>query len=309
MANKDKYRKQLFRLVFILNKLDSGRISSSEIAEEFNVSLRTIQRDMDFLNVAGFPLSSPERGSYTFAEGFSLKKANLTGEEASLLSFLFDMAKSLGKDFEKPCSNLINKIMQQEYETPFYAKLPQGPMQKLESPSIKTLEDAVCNFQKVIITYEISGGLKKYKLCPLKIAFYDGFWYLLAQKDTKEGVIKFRIDKIKDTAAQDGYFVPPKNLQTMLDESVNIWFSEFEPSKVLLHIDKEVASYFRQRVYFPKQKITEENKDGSLIVETQITDKMEILPTVMYWIPYVTVVEPQTLQKELKETLRGYLKD
>ena len=281
MANKDKYRKQIFRVVSILNKLDSGKeISSIKLAEEFEVSLRTIQRDLDLLNNAGFPLSCPQRGMYVFVEGFSLKKAHLTGEEASLLSFLFDITKSLGKDFEKSCDGIIKKLIRQEYETPFYAKLPQGPMQKLESPFIKILENAVCDCKKIIIAYEISGEIKKYNLCPLKIIFYDGFWYLLARKDGKEWVMKFRVDKIKDVAAQDEYFDPPENLQAMLDESVNIWFDEFKPSKVLLRVDKEVAHFFKQRTYFPRQEIKKENKDGSLTVEIQITNKMEFLPTV-----------------------------
>ena len=309
MANKDKYRKQLFRVVSILNKLDSGKvISSSELAKEFEVSLRTIQRDLDLLTNTGFPLSSSERGLYTFVEGFSLKKANLTGEEASLLSFLFDMTKSLGKDFEKSCGGIIKKVIHQEYETPFYAKLPQGPMNKLESPFIKTLEDAICDCHRTTIAYDASDKVKEYDLCPLKIIFYDGFWYLLAQRYGKEYVLKFRIEKIKSVEVQEEYFAPPENLQAMLDESVNIWFNELKPSKVLLHVDKEVAHFFKQRVYFPKQKIKKENKDGSLIVETQITDKREILPTVMHWIPHIMVVNPQGLQKEIKEIIRGYLK-
>ena len=283
MANKDKYRKQLFRVVSILNKLDSGKvISSSELAEEFEVSLRTIQRDLDLLSNTGFPLSSSERGLYTFVEGFSLKKANLTGEEASLLSFLFDMTKSLGKDFEKSCGGIIKKVIQQEYETPFYAKLPQGPMKKLESPFIKTLEDAVCDCHKITIAYDASGKVKKYDLCPLKIIFYDGFWYLLAQRYGKEYVLKVRIEKIKDVEVQDESFAPPENLQTMLDESVNIWFNEFKPSKVLLRINKEVAHFFKQRIYFPKQKIKKENKDGSLLVESKIGDFREVTSTIAY---------------------------
>lgn len=309
MANKDKYRKQLFRVVSILNKLDSNKvISSSELAKEFKVSLRTIQRDLDLLSNTGFPLSSSERGFYTFVDGFSLKKANLTGEEASLLSFLFDITKSLGKDFEKSCSGIIKKVIQQEYETPFYAKLPQGPLKKLESPFLKIIEDAVCDCHRTIITYDSSGKLKKFDLCPLKIIFYDGFWYLLAQRYGKEYVLKFRIEKIKSVEVQGESFAPPENLQTMLDESVNIWFNELKPSKVLLRVDKEVAHFFKQKVYFPKQKIKKNNKDGSLIFETQITNKMEIFPTIMHWIPHIVVINPQSLQKEIKEIISGYLK-
>ncbi|MCX5681950.1 MAG: WYL domain-containing protein, partial [Candidatus Omnitrophica bacterium] len=271
------------------------------------VSLRTIQRDLLLLGETGFLLSSPDRGLYSFEEGFSLRKANLTGEEASLLSFLFEIAKSLGKDFEKSCGGIIKKVIQQEYESPFYAKLPQDPMQKLESPFSKVLEDAVWDNEKITITYEASQGIKEYNLCPLKIIFYDGFWYLLAQKEGKDWILKFRIEKIKSVETQNKHFAPPDNLETMLSESVNIWFSERKGSKVLLKIDQEVASFFKQRVYFPKQKIKKKNKDGSLILETQTADAREITPTILHWIPFITVVEPVELRQDIKKAVKAYL--
>lgn len=309
MANKDKHQKQLFRVVFILNKLDAGKtVSSVELSHDLDVSLRTIQRDIELLIAAGFPLSSPDRGLYIFVEGFSLKKANLTGEEASLLSFLFDVSKSLGKDFEKSCGGIIKKVIQKEYESPFYAKIPQGPMQKIESPFSKILEDAICENEKVTIAYDGPSGVKEYRLCPLKIIFYDGFWYLLAQKEDKDHILKFRIEKIQKVDNEGKYFAPPDNLQAMLDDSVNIWFSERKGSKVLLKISAEVAPFFKQRVYFPKQKIKKKNKDGSLDLETETADAREIIPTILHWIPHITVLKPESLRAEVRTLVSGYIK-
>ena len=65
------YDKKVFRLFFILNQLDSRKkISTGELAKEFNVSLRTVQRDIVLLNTTGFPIISLEKGYHSFMEGF-----------------------------------------------------------------------------------------------------------------------------------------------------------------------------------------------------------------------------------------------
>ena len=84
--NKD-YDKRIFRLLYILNKLDSSKsVSTKELAEEFNVSIRTVQRDLELLNLSGFLLTSPQRGFYKFEDGYSLKK-NRTYKRGSIFAF------------------------------------------------------------------------------------------------------------------------------------------------------------------------------------------------------------------------------
>ena len=97
------------------------------------------------------------------------------------------------------------------------------------------------------------------------------------------------------------HFEPPKNLKTMLDESKNIWFNEKDKQTVILKISKEAARYFKQKKYFPHQKIVKENKDGSLVVESKVGDFREAISTIMHWIPNIQVLEP----KELKETIKA----
>ena len=109
------YDKKVFRLFSILNQLDSReKVSTSELAREFNVSLRTVQRDIVLLNTTGFPIIPLEKGYHSFIEGFSLKKMMLTREEASLLSFLHDISKSLGEKFEDSFSRILKKVVSKE---------------------------------------------------------------------------------------------------------------------------------------------------------------------------------------------------
>ena len=302
------YDKKVFRLFFILNQLDSRRrVSTSELAQEFSVSPRTVQRDIVLLNTTGFPIISLEKGYHSFMEGFSLKKMMLTREEASLLSFLHDISKSLGERFEDSFTSILKKVISNEQDSAFYVKLPEGSKINKDFPYIKELEEAVKDNIKIVLHYKTPEKEGDYRVCPLKIVFFDGFWYLLAQIDGKDWIIKFRLENIKKIELLDEFFTSPKNLNTFLDQSVNIWFTEKRDKQVVLKVDKDVAMYFKRQVYFPLQKITKENRDGSLRIETKICHNEEILRIILRWIPYVHVIKPKDLKVEVEDIVKGYL--
>ena len=84
-----EYDKKMFRLIFILNQLNKYRhVRTAELAKEFNTTIRTVQRDIALLNLAGFPLEPGEAGEHKFAEGFSLRKITVSPEEKYLLTIL-----------------------------------------------------------------------------------------------------------------------------------------------------------------------------------------------------------------------------
>lgn len=309
MSKKAKhYDKKIFRLVFLLNKLDKGeKISTRLLAQEFNVSQRSVQRDIELLNMTGFPILLLENGRYSFQEGFSLKKMMLSKEEASLLSFTFEMTKSLGDKFEDSFRSLLGKILGQQHNSPFYVKMPDGYKIAKDFPFLKDLEQAVNEFRRVILKYQAKGLEEVFNISPLKVIFFDGFWYLLAQPHDKKGMIKFRLDKINGVKILEQEFEPPANLQMVLDESINIRFSAKRSIKVMLKVGKEASSYFRQRTYVPLQKIKREEKDGSLIVESRISQYAEITPVIFGWVPHIQVLSPAELKSQVRDVMKSYL--
>ena len=308
---KRDYDKRIFRLLDILNKLDRReKVHTQELADAYNVSIRSIQRDLELLSEAGFLIAPTlDKGVYEFAEGFSLKKMKLTGEEASLLSFLFEISKSLGSNFEDSFHTILKKVIQQEHDTPFYAKIPDGIKLDRNTPHVKDLEEAVINSNKITLKYATPGRkeLKALKVCPLKIVFYDGFWYLVAQVCTKDWLLKLRLDRIKDVQALNEHFKESDNLKTVLEQSTNIWFSEKRGKKVVVSVDKDAASFFRKKTYFPLQKIVKERKDGSLIIESKVCQDMEAIPVILRWMPYITIISPKELKDEVKNRVKKYL--
>ena len=74
-----------------------------------------------------------------------------------------------------------------------------------------------------------------------------------------------------------------------------------------MKVDKEAARFFKGKKYLPLQKILKENADGSLAVEAKVSHDMEVLPTIFLWIPYVKVVSPKMLSRDIKIIIKGYL--
>ena len=151
------------------------------------------------------------------------------------------------------------------------------------------------------------GDEKEYFVKPLKLAFFDGFWYLLSQSEDKKKVIKFRLDRISKATLTGESFVPMDGVEKLLEESVNIGFDVERPERVLIRVAPEAAQYFKKRKYLPLQKIVEEKRDGSLVIETFPAHPEEISYIVMHWIPCLRVLEPEAFKKNIKKAVAGYL--
>jgi len=303
-AKNQDYHKKLYRLVRILNRLEmDGKVTPRQLADEFNVSMRTAQRDLELINMADFPLVAEAKGSYSFMPGFSLKKVPLTEQEASLLAFICEVSASMGGNFAKSFKSLLSKVLLGSTgESPFQAIQPTTP--RKECPAMAEVQAAIEERDKIKIHY--ANG-EDYRLRPLKLIYAEGFWYLFAEVDGKNHHPKFRLDRISSVERLHEPFTPPKNLKEILSRHTNIWFNAEKSIKVVLRISGEVAPYFKAANYFPSQKVLRTEKDGALLVETKIGHFMEVLPIVKRWIPHIKVIEPEDLKEEVKRSVRSYL--
>jgi len=96
-------------------------------------------------------------------------------------------------------------------------------------------------------------------------------------------------------------------LDDLLDNSISIWFDHtVPPYKVILNISKEIAKYFQRKPISKTQKMESLYEDGSMDISVEITNDMEIIPVVKYWIPYIKILEPKNIRKRIKDDLLMY---
>ncbi len=301
------YDTKLFRLIRILNELDSAKaVHTTELAKEFNVSVRTAQRDINLLDSAGFPITSLQKGEYSFVEGFSLKKISVSNEEASLMALFYELSESLGGRFPKVYSGILNKLFSPNSDTPYFIKMPE--VVRKDYPCLEVIEAGIEQSKKARIVYDKPKEEKSYLVWPLKIINFEGFWYLLARLDEVEQIRTFRLEKIKKAELLNVSFNMPDNLKILLNNSVNIWFSAKRDKEITLKIDAEIAAYFKQKKYFPCQKIVKVEKDGSLVISTSVGQYEEALHVMMTWLPHIEVIKPQEFKDILARILKESLK-
>lgn len=296
---------KLTRLLYELNSLDKGPINLIDMAAEVGVSVRTLQRDMNDIDEAEFPLWNPTPGTYAFMDGFSLEKMQISGAEASILVLMSDLASSLGGNFSKSFNLLKNRILSLN-NNPFFIKMNGGEVYK-DTPITRTLEKCIQMRQWVNVCYK-GGKLACYSMRPLKIMWMDGFWYLLAMTNDDK-LLKFRLEKISSAESLDKPFKYNKNIEKILHESINIWFEQDRPLAITLEISAECAKYFQNKIYFPLQKVEKQLKDGRIILSCKAAKEEEILPTILHWLPHIKVISPHELHTRIKTILKDYLRN
>lgn len=302
---KEKTLNKLTRTIYLLNVLDGGNIDIPREAEELGVTVRTIQRDILNLEAAGIPLYKVKPGTYSFTEGFSLKKLQLSKEELSALVLLLELAKPFGSKFENLISNLNQRLIRPLEESPYYFQIASSAYEK--TAVTQALEQAIHTHTAVYLTFAADPAKKlNYYLQPLKLLHSGGFWYVFGLNDRKQ-IKTLRLDRILEIKNTQEAFIPPKTALDALRASTSVFFNEQVKNRVILKIEANIASYFEKRNYFPRQKIVTKHSDGSLTLETTISQEEEVLLPLMPWLPHIHIVEPIALKHTLHNTLKKYL--
>jgi predicted DNA-binding transcriptional regulator YafY len=302
MGYKHDYDKALTRLRVILQRLNDGEsLSTKELAEEFNVSTRTIQRDFNEKLVGLYPIYQ-ENKKWKMQDGFKIEKVREIDEKI-VLDIIEKMADGIGGDFASCTNRLLSKIKNQE-QNPIYTKLNiEDISDKLID--INILESAIKEKKEIECRYKIDSNSFDTFLKPLKIVNFEGFWYLVAL-DGKV-VKKYYLKEISNIKLTTNSFTVDTKIDELLKNSISIWFNQDkEPFDVKLYAHKWAAKYFKRRP-LPTQVIESLNDDGSMEFNIKITDEMEILPIIKYWIPYLHVIKPIWLKDEIKKDIELYL--
>lgn len=302
MAYKHDYDKILTRLTTILSRLDDGEtLSVKELAEEFNVSSKTIQRDFND-RLSAFHIYQDNK-KWKMKDGFRIEKTKSLQEQL-VLDIIEKIAQGIGGKFAMASHKLLSKIKNEEFN-PIYTKLNIEDISD-RFDDVHLIEKAIKEKTELECSYENEReGTFRTNIQPLKIVNYEGFWYLVAARDgyIEKYYIK-TLSNIKQTAIT---FTTDNKIEKLLENSINIWFkSDIEPFEVKIYADKTAAKYFLRR-QLPTQQIETLSKDGTMEFIVRITDEMEIIPIIKYWLPHLRVIEPLWIQEMVDEDLKSYL--
>jgi predicted DNA-binding transcriptional regulator YafY len=128
---------------------------------------------------------------------------------------------------------------------------------------------------------------------------------VVALKDEK--VKKYYLKTLSYIENTSVTFTVEENIETLLANSINIWFkSDVKPFEVKLYADEVATKYFKRRA-LPTQVVETLSEDGTIEFTVTITDEMEIMPLVKYWLPHLRVLEPLWIAEMIDKDLESYL--
>jgi len=279
------------RLGLILNKLNSGeRLSIDELADEFNVSKRTIQRD---INERFSYLPLKKDNGYYYLEEYCLGKLNFEDIKTfATLSGIKNLYPALTDSF---IVDLLNSKINQTYLIKGYEYEDLSSKSKL----FEQINIAILTHNIISCKY----NNKQRKLHPYKLVNTNGIWYLSADEN---GQLKtFTVTKISDFKILQQIFTPNQTFIDKIAQNKDTWFSQ-DKITATLEIDTKVKEYFLRRELLPYQKILEQN--DKLIISTTVSYEEELLKIIRYWIPHIKILEPLYLQEKLISGLQEYIR-
>lgn len=212
---------RLDRLTSILIHLQSKRLTTArEMATRFEVTIRTIYRDIQTLRLAGVPIGEEEGKGYFLVEGYRLPPVMFTMEEARAV---LTTSKIL-------CYHTEDSL-RQNYESALFkikAVLPSTDKDKLDfldsrigfqkpwaptSLYLDTVQHSITESVKLVIVYQTRGEelLKERTIHPYAVYFSGAVWTTIAFCELRQEIREFRLDRIKGLTLQQTHFTPDKS--------------------------------------------------------------------------------------------------
>ena len=289
-----KHEKIATRISLILTKLNNGeKLSVKDLAKEFNVTTRTIQRDLNE-RLPNIPIK--KEGDLYSLEAYYLGKLNFNDINRFAI---FSGIKQMFPSFN---AEVLNTILDNHSYNPYLIKGHNYENINTTAYEFKLIEKAIITSKMIELVYKE----QLRQVHPYKLANVKGIWYLVALQN---GVIKtFTLSKISNLKPLHHSFSFEQKILEKIEDEDSLWFSN-NKTEVILKVHHSIVHYFKRRKIIAYQKILEEYEDGSLLISTQMTFEEEILQTVRYWIPNIKIISPVTLQEKLEEGLIGYLKN
>jgi predicted DNA-binding transcriptional regulator YafY len=308
----------------ILHALESSRhgVSIDALAQEVDVTTRTIRRDLAALQEAGFPLydEHDDQGRVRWRLDGQVLKGLETGFTLAEMCALYlsrNLLESVaGTPFQRDLNNAFTRLekMLSPRMRQFLDRLPAvlatkpGPRARgsaASADSTARLLEATLHFRVATMRYHSvsSARVKDYEVHPYRLAFAQGGLYLLAYVPAYEGVRTFAVDRIVSVTLEKQTFTPR---QVVADDvfANSLGVNTGPAATVEIAFEPSVAPYVRARVWHSSQE-TRDTDGGGLLLTMNVCHDWALRSWILGWGAFARVVAPVSLARELRQDLEA----
>ncbi|SPF37744.1 Helix-turn-helix, type 11 domain-containing protein [Candidatus Desulfosporosinus infrequens] len=296
---------RLFEIVYIL--LNKKTTTAKELAERFEVSVRTIYRDIDTLSSAGIPIYACQGkgGGISLLDDYILNKSILSeNEQNEILFALQSLTVTQNPETDRVLSKLSSLFNKNKINWIAVDLSPWGS-EKHKICEFTILKNAILNHQVIEFNYfNTSGEKSSRKVEPIKLIFKVKAWYLQGFCLSKNANRTFKISRMSDVQITQEIFVDrlPKELPEDIKE---------QSSQKWIAVQLKISPHGAYRVFdeFDEKEITK-NQDGSFTIATALPESEWLFGYILSFGTDIEVLTPQNIramiQNKLDEIIEKY---
>jgi len=298
------------RISAILIQLQSRRVvKAADIAERFNISLRTVYRDVKTLEQAGIPIIGEAGIGYSIMDGYRLPPVMFTREEATAFltaeKFVEKLTDASTMANHKSAMYKIKAILRTAEKNlledidgniEVFKNISQTNV--VNNDYIQIILNSIAGKQVLCIEYfaHHSQQDSKREIECVGIFYQDNYWHLIAYCTLRNDYRDFRIDRIKKLWGMDRFF---SSQHPTLKQYIAKTAKERRLDTVILSVDKSVYPNLSQQKYY--SGFVSEKEQGDLIEMTFLTTSLEgFARWFMMFGDHAEILEPDSLRNRVR---------
>ena len=297
---------RLVSIIVIL--LRKERVQAKDLAQMFDVSVRTILRDIDTIGLSGIPIVTYQgtNGGIGIAEGYRLDRSILTQDEmASIIRTLKSLTKSVpdvGNDIliEK-LKNVLSESQLDSIDSKVNELIidisPWGE-NKIIKQNVSIIKQSIDKHRKLQFAYIDYTGERTIRIVePYSLVFKAQKWYLYAWCELRNDFRFFKLVRMREISMLDDiYEIRPGTAIEYPWE--NGWEMKERMVNIVLVFEKTVENVIEEWFY----DNIERQDDGKLRVSMEMPENNWLYGFILSFGPAVEVLEPQHIRKIVSET-------
>lgn len=301
---------RLFEIIYLL--LDKRQVTASELAEHFEVSSRTIYRDIETLSLAGIPIYAMKGkgGGIRLTENFVLNKSVLTEEERKKILQSLHGMNAVHMEEAEPVLSKLSALFGGEREDWIEIEFSSWNSEDDISRRFRLFKEAI--FSRTVVEFMYSGvnGISSLRRTePVKLVFRANSWYLYAWCLEKKAFRYFKLARMDKEVMTDVHFVKRKVQEAWRETESEKEKNIFEDK--IVHITALVNANKAYRILEEmNREAVRKLEDGSYKVTFAMPEDDWLYQYLMTYGADIKVLEPARIKRRmlqiLEEALNNY---
>ena len=285
---------RLFRILYYI--LEKGKVTANELSEKFEVSVRTIYRDIDVISSAGIPIYATQGkgGGIEIADDFVLKKSLLSEKEQEQILVALKGLEGINKQYENELLTKLSAFFKIKNTNWIEVDFTNWQKDNEYDELFNDIKSAIID--KNIISFNYFSSNEKEtsrEVKPIRLLFKGWDWYVYTFCLLRNEFRYFKLSRIRDLKILD------ENFEDSYEDVVLIKKMEYKDTvHVKLKFDRKVAF----RVY-DEMGYIKEDEEGNLYAEIELPNDYNLYNYIFSFGEYVEVLEPIEIRNNIRDMI------